>query len=331
MSLEETKRYYDKGYIKYLISQNCQHREVFLRGFEHNYHIRPLKIFTMEGMDYTLDRFDFAKRKYHFFQSIAILNGARMEAPPNNLGKMSVYRKRFNEAFPSLLEGIDFVIDIDNDLIRLKYHNAWGVKRVVQRIEILRAIEQKEHINRVKAKWLLEEMIKREEAIELSPKQNLEKSHKIATAIKKIYDKLRLPYYIVFSGKKGFHIRLDWNDFPSYFKVVEKGVWMQQQKTIAQKIAKETDTTYGEDLDAIYDLRRVIRVPYSIHPITENVVLPLDDEQFKDFSNLDFSIDSVFKTVHLKNRTLQKHLGHEYPLWQDFFKKFLRKGFGKRT
>lgn len=149
--------------------------------------------------------------------------------------------------------------------------------------------------------------------------EDLKKAHEIAFDIKQIYDKYKLPYYLVFSGKKGFHFRIDWDDIQTDLAPL---AFMEKTKRIAENIAKCIGYKFKQDIDSIYDLKRVLRVPYSIHPSTKNIALPLTDAQFEYFEPVNYSFQNIFNTVRLKNRGLCKHVFQSAPDFKGFFSSF---------
>lgn len=243
--------WYKNRVIQYQILQSVNNRETFFKDAEGKMHLRPLHIFSMQGIEYAISSTGYYKRKFNFFSSAAHLDWTKFKEPPKDKTLWKDYRKEFNNHFEEMVAGYDFVIDIDND--------------------------------------------------------DIDKAYKIASNVKLLFDDLKLPYFIVFSGAKGFHFKVDWRDLELG---VDLKTLVETTKNLAERISKLSGFEFGSDIDSIYDLRRMIRVPYSIHPKTGAVVLPLSDEQFNDFVPGDYSIENVLKKVHLKNRGfLKRNLG----------------------
>jgi hypothetical protein len=124
--------------------------------------------------------------------------------------------------------------------------------------------------------------------LDIDDAEDLERSHAVAATIKDYLDKHKVKYYICSSGSKGFHIRvrgetIAWPaaDKPLRFKAVAEAL---------EKLANPSETT---KIDDIYQTRRLIKLPYSIDGSSEKVVLPLTDQQFKDYFELDLSPQAV--------------------------------------
>ena len=79
---------------------------------------------------------------------------------------------------------------------------------------------------------------------------------------KEIMDEYRVNYWILFSGKKGFHIRVDYNDFPEHLKKMD----FIELTGLLSKFTHNFKTINGlEYLDPfVIDLRRICKTPYSI-------------------------------------------------------------------
>lgn len=257
-----TLEYYNYPFIKFQIFPLCKNREVFFKGEDNKIHIRPLAIYSMDGVSFNVNRF-FPNRKYHFFASVAKVDFNRFGNPPSDLKDLAGYRKRFHEEFENFVTGYDFVIDIDHE--------------------------------------------------------DLKKAHEIAFDIKQIYDKYKLPYYLIFSGKKGFHFRIDWDDIQTELSPFE---FKEKTKILAENIANSIGYKFQQDIDSIYDLKRVLRVPYSVHPVTNKIALPLTDAQFEYFQPVNHSLENIFRTVLLKNRGLCKRVFPSSPDFKGFFSSF---------
>jgi len=98
--------------------------------------------------------------------------------------------------------------------------------------------------------------------------------------LKDFFDEYKIPYSIRFTGS-GFHFNVSGAYIPSKH---EEGVLgkVETCKRIVYELSVLLNLT---SLDkSIYDIRRIWRMPYSLHSKTNLVCLPLTDEQFENFN-----------------------------------------------
>jgi hypothetical protein len=126
--------------------------------------------------------------------------------------------------------------------------------------------------------------------------------------IKELFDIYRVPYSLKFSGTKGFHIVVGYHDLPISIKAMA----FQEMKELFRLFASELKIYQGLDsIDlGIYDLRRILKTPYSVVYPFYYVSLPLDDAQFKNFKlKLCFLPEIMGNTEAFRNRGLVKRDG----------------------
>lgn len=109
--------------------------------------------------------------------------------------------------------------------------------------------------------------------------------------------------FVDFSGKKGFHIWILYETLKECWGVEEKETYTPQEikevyKRVENKIRKAVKI---KDIGHAGKTFQQIRVPYSIHPETNLVDLPLTREQLENFNLDDFKIESVYE-MDLRNR-----------------------------
>jgi len=100
--------------------------------------------------------------------------------------------------------------------------------------------------------------------------------------LKKIFDAFSICYSLKFSGNKGFHICVEYKNFPKELKALPYGTLAKLFKLFAYELKlikkiKDIDTS-------VFDLRRIKKAPYSVVYPHYMVALPLTDEQFDNFS-----------------------------------------------
>lgn len=134
-------------------------------------------------------------------------------------------------------------------------------------------------------------------------KINFQKAFIEAKQLKELFDEYKLPYYIINSSGKGFHIVIPAEYLP---------------KKPVNELLKDIQTIYSnimgiydfEELDksVLLDIKQLRKVPYS-PTIDGYVCLPLSDEQFLQCEkSMDFlKIENVLKNIKIKNRGLMIH------------------------
>ena len=141
-------------------------------------------------------------------------------------------------------------------------------------------------------------------------KDSLKECHNETGIMKDLLDEYNVPYYIKFSGN-GFHIVISG-------EIIEASSPMDKLKNINYYGTYLADFYGLQTMDAsIYDIRRVLKTPYSLDFKSGNVALPLSDEEFKDFDLNLVKPENVMK-MDLKYRGLLTRKGTK-----EGFKKFV--------
>lgn len=145
--------------------------------------------------------------------------------------------------------------------------------------------------------------------------------------IKDLFDKFSLRYYCKFSGSKGFHVIISYEDFahlnlPIFSKEYLKNVkdWSIFLRTFPFDIKKmHSFCDYpllfkgmvlrikgllaSDTIDAsVTDIKRVCKVGYSLDEKSGLVAYPLTDEQFLHFNKEDYSPEKVIRMNNYKRR-----------------------------
>jgi hypothetical protein len=116
---------------------------------------------------------------------------------------------------------------------------------------------------------------------------------------KKIFDDYKLPYYILNSSKKGFHLQI-----PSQFMPFEMGI--DKLLETINKVAYNLKGIFELsciDL-SIFDSKRVCKLPYSYSCEGECICLPLSDEQLDNFSFDLVSMEYILNNIKIRDRGL---------------------------
>jgi len=117
-----------------------------------------------------------------------------------------------------------------------------------------------------------------------------------------------VPYSVKFSGKKGFHIFVEYDDFPDSFKAMPMDELCEMFKRFAENFSLINNLP---DIDySIYDLRRIAKTPYSVVYPYYFVALPLTDSDIQYFNLQDMSIKTLINKIGtMRNRGLLKREG----------------------
>lgn len=283
--MKPTTWYYNRA-VQFNMLEGMKNREIFLKDFsEEKYHIRPLNIFTTQGIEYMTQRFQFKERNYHIFHSVATLDHSKLPKTPTDLTELEAVREEYNDKFEGAMVGYDYVIDIDNDLVD---HEG----NAVQRNTLIKSLREKHGWTVAQAKeWMKE----KKEAGEIRDlfEASLLQSRETAIKIHEEFLSMKLPFYFTFSGSKGFHFRIPWKWVHGVVDVDPKD-FVEVSKTITRNLIRDLSL---EQVDMkVYDIRRVLRVPYSIHPKTGYVCLPCNSLHLFHFKVSKFEAESVLNS-----------------------------------
>lgn len=128
-------------------------------------------------------------------------------------------------------------------------------------------------------------------------KNNYTKMYENAQDIKKMLDLYKLPYYVYNSSKVGIHFRIPAEFMPPF------------DINLINNVVYNLQGIYEfECLDiTVCDSKRLSRSPYSFSR-DGSIVLPLDDLQFKKFSNDLVSVENVMKMkIRDRGRLIRTH------------------------
>lgn len=148
--------------------------------------------------------------------------------------------------------------------------------------------------------------------------------------VAKFLDKYKVPYSVMFSGKKGFHLRIDWNNIYKAFK--DDTNLFYKDGRYKPKVFEKMYKNFADSLIDILGLkwldkscifrRQPSRLPYSIHA-SGNVALPLDKCQLENF-NIEMTKPEEVLKLNLYSRKYYKSnkgFNRNMPVFNDNFKK----------
>lgn len=117
-----------------------------------------------------------------------------------------------------------------------------------------------------------------------------------------------IPYYCTFSGKKGVHLRVDYDDFSDDLKKLSVVELISLFKTFTTNL--KFIEGFSKIDDSIYDSKRIAKTAYSIVFPYYFIALPMSDEQIMNFDLKEYSIKSWLNRMgELRNRGLLKRKG----------------------
>lgn len=146
--------------------------------------------------------------------------------------------------------------------------------------------------------------------------QDLSECFKSAVKLKQFLDDKKIIYYIIWSGVKGFHFRIDYEDMGQYLKSLPMAELIKKLKVFSERINLIENIPHI-DLK-IVDSRRFTKVPYSVViPDVEGsdntdfrIAMPLSDSQFEDFKMENYLLSKqIYNIEALRNRGLLKREG----------------------
>jgi hypothetical protein len=144
---------------------------------------------------------------------------------------------------------------------------------------------------------------------------NWKKALKEVLQVKEIFDEYKVPYYILNSSFKGFHIHIP----AEYMPKKDINILLTEINEVIYNLKGIYDL---QSIDtSIFDLKRVCKLPYS-YCYDGSICLPLNDEQLKHFTPEMVKCENVLKTITIKNRGL---LFHTHNLSEEQLKKNVKK------
>jgi len=154
---------------------------------------------------------------------------------------------------------------------------------------------------------------------------NLVQAHTEAVRVAEILDSYEVPYYVIFSGNKGFNFTVDTSFIPEDVAVLDRPEYFKK----IVEFMKNKEKLDSIDLE-VYTIGRVFKVPYSIERHYDLVALPLDRSQLKNFNVDEMKIDYCVKNLKLMNRSLLTRKGNTKGV-KKFFEAYTEKVgfFGK--
>lgn len=128
--------------------------------------------------------------------------------------------------------------------------------------------------------------------------------------IKEFLDKYKLLYYVKYSGSKGVHFLIPYEEFSDIpLKVVDpKGVEFDIIH-LFKLLGTRIKTILGCDTvdDSVFDVKRVTKVAYSWDIKSGLIALPLTDEQLYNFNKENVQPENILKEGIYKRRLLWRN------------------------
>lgn len=135
-----------------------------------------------------------------------------------------------------------------------------------------------------------------------SEEPDMKDAYEDVKRLKEELDLRHIPYTLVFSGSKGFHLSISDANMPKWLSSEKVEKTNDFRKTLTDIYNLETSDP------SVKDVKRLRKLPYSIDGKSGKVVLPLNDWQFEHFFELDLSPEGVINSRNNLNTHSQIHL-----------------------
>lgn len=141
--------------------------------------------------------------------------------------------------------------------------------------------------------------------------ERVEAARSQTIAVCRILADCHVPYNIVFSGSKGFHVEVrglpptrNWKKHTIVFKELAtrlvlsaNGITPQVAAQLDESEIKKRLVSYSFD-SSIYDVTRIWKVPYSYDVATDMIAYPLTPEELINFKMSDYTAEALMKKNH---------------------------------
>lgn len=155
--------------------------------------------------------------------------------------------------------------------------------------------------------------------IDAGEHEDIGKAFDSAKLIVNYFNKINVPFEIVFSGK-GFHIKIPYIFFPYYPLIPQEED--SSIYSMYSEIARNLSEEFSEMIDTnIYDSRRLCKIPCSLALYQEEVYVCYQFKTIEEFENFkleDYSIGNFKKSLLKHGRTLFNDEGNVRQLFKDF-------------
>jgi len=256
--------WYSRTFILFSLRESMINREVTFMNKE-GLIIKPLKVTSLQGINYYFDKYKFFENRFDIYASIAILKDMPETSVSNE--ELKEVRKELKKNWNKYVVGYDFFIDVDCD------------RHICPKCKDEPDIKKKEETCPNCGTELVE------------AEDNFKTAKEWSIKIMDYFNEKKYTYHKKFSGNKGFHFTIPYKYMKEKFK---------DYKSFAEKIAKKLEIQfikgYGID-NSTFDKRRICKIPYSLSSKTNLVALPVTDEQLINFKKEDYSVSNVLNNV----------------------------------
>jgi len=159
-----------------------------------------------------------------------------------------------------------------------------------------------------------------------SIKERIEEAHDIAGRVIDYLREEKLPFCIVFSGSKGFHIYIPFPCIEEAIRRLSLEIPLKWPEISRLAIRIQEEVVRGAGVEGLvcrstFDIvKDVIRVPYSVHPSTGLVALPLSLRQFENFDLEALRPEEVLALRGLGRRGMVQQRGDLAGLLESFLR-----------
>jgi len=146
----------------------------------------------------------------------------------------------------------------------------------------------------------------------LQIEDRIENARRITVKVCAILSHYGVPYNVVFSGSKGFHVEVrgfpptrNWREQISEFERVAVRLVLvangEENRTYDENVQEYLLNRFSFD-SSIYNVTRIWKCPYSYDTSTDCVVMPLDDEEIRNFNIADYHVSKQMKKFFMQKR-----------------------------
>lgn len=147
---------------------------------------------------------------------------------------------------------------------------------------------------------------------DMTREEIVDRAHEEAAKIKSFLDEHNAPYYVSFSGGRGFHLGIQRDH-------IKQLIDSQSFKATGGQFAKFIEERTGAQMDhEIYTDKRIFRVPYSVHADSGLLCLPLTDDQFENFDLKMAYPPHAKRKLDIRDRGLAERVGRAVHIIEEF-------------
>lgn len=287
--------WYGKLFVLLEICKLAKNRELsFLPADDSPNRVRCINSSFVDILKKNFEGFHFIQRNFNLYYSLAHLKNMPMFsfAPEKRKEQQAEFTRNFNNYFVGYDLGIDLDGNMDDNKHLIYYK---GERTKINRTHYGRKDNGDRGIDSYDL--IVDDKIinvKPSEVEELPIEEQVARARNDLIKLTKEFDNYKIEVSYKFSGKRGFHANIDDKNFPDVEPTKKVEISLKLEQELA-KILNLKTINYG-----LSDNRRIWKMSYSL--IGDNVALPLDNFQIKNFRLEDMKAVNVLENIKIKNR-----------------------------